>query len=48
MGLGQYLAIAAAVAVFVTVLYAILSALAVREREAARKQWQADLRTRGA
>jgi hypothetical protein len=48
MGIGQYLAVAAALAVFVAVLYAILSALAEREREAARKQWEADLRTRGA
>jgi hypothetical protein len=37
-----------AVAVFVAVLLAFHSTRARREREAARREWQADLRTRGA
>lgn len=44
----EFFAAAAALAVFCTVLVAFLSIAANREREAARKQWQNDLRTKGA
>jgi hypothetical protein len=37
-----------AMAVFLAALFAFYSASARREREAARRQWQADLRARGA
>jgi hypothetical protein len=37
-----------AMAVFVAVLFVVLSAHARRAREAARREWQASLRARGA
>jgi hypothetical protein len=48
MSPAECLAALAALAVFVGVMAAFLAVAASREREAARKQWQADLRTRGA
>ena len=48
MSMGQYLAVATAAVVFVAVLYAFYSFAALRDREAARRQAQADLRSRGA
>jgi hypothetical protein len=48
MGVTEILAVFAAAVVFVGVLAAYFSVTAAREREAARKQWQDDLRTWGA
>ena len=48
MDMAQYLAGLAALMVFVAVLLVFLSAVAAREREAAHRRSQAELRTRGA
>jgi hypothetical protein len=44
----EFIAAITASVVFAVVLVAIHSASARRQREAGRRQWQADLRTRGA
>ena len=46
--MAEYLALLAALAVFVVVQGVFLWSAAARQREAARRQWEAELRTRGA
>jgi hypothetical protein len=48
VSMAEYLAALAALAVFMAVQIAFLWVAAAREREAQRRQWEAELRTRGA